>query len=111
MVIYIAPPCLYDSADEISTDVTVALEQNGDECIITYTPNAEWMNAPERIWPVVIDPDTLNIPVNDQIDNYVYNGQSGTLSNADTVMYAGCRYVNNAYREHWAYWRVSSMPA
>ena len=49
-------PYLYDAAEEYSTALTMTLAGDGT---LTLTADAEWINAPERVLPVVIDP-TLN---------------------------------------------------
>ncbi|GAA2418578.1 hypothetical protein GCM10010404_91470 [Nonomuraea africana] len=58
-----------------SDAVTQAVTQQGSEATITLTPDAAWLAAPERKWPVVIDP-TINLPdwANPTQDTYVDAG-------------------------------------
>ncbi|MBQ6702377.1 MAG: RICIN domain-containing protein [Clostridia bacterium] len=113
-VITIAAPYMYDSNDVLSTDVEVSLLQKGDVCIITYTPDEEWLNSSERSWPVVIDPvvsNSVNVPQIDQLDNYVYSGQPYAVDDCSPTLKVG--YEGGA--EHWTYWGVQdwipSMPS
>ncbi|MGW7483467.1 DNRLRE domain-containing protein [Nonomuraea muscovyensis] len=59
--------------------VTQELAQQGGEATITLKPDAAWLAAPERKWPVVIDP---TIKVNDWAievyDTYVTNASANT---------------------------------
>ncbi|MFI7455511.1 DNRLRE domain-containing protein [Nonomuraea sp. NPDC049714] len=59
-----------------SEAVTQALRQQGGEATITLTPDAGWLAAAERKWPVVIDP-TLRISPQTQ-DAYVDSGKKTT---------------------------------
>ncbi|MBQ9132095.1 MAG: hypothetical protein IJX62_06465, partial [Clostridia bacterium] len=49
-------PWMKDSHTGVSHDVAVEVIQKGNQAIITYTPDAEWMQAEERVYPVLIDP-------------------------------------------------------
>lgn len=111
-VFRIAPPLLYDAADEISLDVGVSLEQSGDQCVIIYTPDRAWLEAPERQWPVVIDPTVTSVSIGQtsQVDNYVYNGQSSVVDGSSTTMYVGCYTRSGTKREHRTYWRLKTLP-
>ena len=45
-VIYrIGVPYMHDSADSVLNDITVTLDQTGDTCTVTYTPNSEYVQA------------------------------------------------------------------
>lgn len=118
----ISQPYMYDGMGADSGDFTVTIMQEGNELEITYTPDAAWLNASERAWPVVIDPeltkvskDDKAISTSDQIDNYVYNGQGTTvMNNAGANLFVGYRPkggVAGAERlEHRAFWRLKKLP-
>jgi len=61
-------PYMYDAAEKYSTALTMTLAGDGT---LTLTADAEWINAEERVLPVVIDP-TLKLSKNTGIhDVYV----------------------------------------
>lgn len=111
-VVYIAPPLLYDAADEISRNVAVSMTQEGDECVLTYTPDKEWLNDEARVWPVVIDPTVSSVTIaqQNQIDNYVYAGQTSVVNDSSGDLYVGYYTRGGTLREHRAYWRLNSLP-
>ena len=111
-VVYIAPPLLYDAADEISRNVAVSMTQEGDECVLTYTPDKEWLNDEARVWPVVIDPTVSSVTIaqQNQIDNYVYEGQTAPLNDSSSDLYVGCYSRGGTLRDHRAYWQLASLP-
>lgn len=64
-----------------SRKVTQTVTQQGSEATITVTPDAAWLAAPERAWPVVVDP---TIKINDWalyssvLDTYVDKSATST---------------------------------
>jgi RHS repeat-associated protein len=61
LVALLPPPTMADSASA-SGRVRYRLEQGGTEAWrLIVEADGEWLSAPERVWPVTIDP-TLNIP-------------------------------------------------
>ncbi|GAA2401209.1 hypothetical protein GCM10010404_68750 [Nonomuraea africana] len=59
-----------------SDAVTQTVTQQGSEATITITPDASWLAAPERKWPVVIDPTFQVTPENN--DAYVDSAKKTT---------------------------------
>lgn len=108
-IITIEPPCMYDAGGDISSALTVAAEQNADECVITYIPDKEWMDDEARVWPIVIDPSvtTKGVSQINQIDTYVSSGTNGVSVENGNLLYMG--WVPT---EHQAFWRIdqSNMP-
>jgi len=49
---------MYDAEGKASADIAVSMVQTEKTVEITYTPNAEWLNAEDRVYPVTIDPET-----------------------------------------------------
>jgi hypothetical protein len=72
-IFFIEAPYMYDSNNEESIDIEMSLVSNGDEYVMTLVANADWINDPERVFPVVIDPtiQLLNSNINDV---FVING-------------------------------------
>ncbi|MBE6697647.1 MAG: hypothetical protein E7581_03900 [Ruminococcaceae bacterium] len=56
MVYHVSIPYLVDSACAVSYAVDVTLTVQGESCIITYTPDAAWMQDPARVYPIMLDP-------------------------------------------------------
>lgn len=73
----IGAPWMYDAADEFSIDIEVSLVQDGDFVTVVYTPNSTWLNAKERVYPVVIDPSVKSRNyTSNYVDAYVYTGST-----------------------------------
>lgn len=71
----IGAPWMYDAADEFSIDIEVSLVQDGDSVTVVYTPDSTWLNAKERVYPVVIDPSVKSRNyTSNYVDAYVYTG-------------------------------------
>lgn len=58
-----ARPYLRDSSESplkrLLVDVTVDLERMGEGYRVTYSADREWLQAPERVFPVVLDPTVV----------------------------------------------------
>ena len=100
-------PYMYDSAAELSEDIDVKLtEKENGHYIVTITPDAEWLNDPERVYPVTIDPDVSASRVRQNIiDNYVWEGHGNQDENLDR-MYIG----NKSGKRARAYFKYKTMP-
>ncbi len=56
-VFTIPAPVMTDDNNDISYDIEVTVENSEAETItLSYTPSKEWLNASDRVYPVVIDP-------------------------------------------------------
>ena len=56
---FIPAPFMMDSDGESSGKVHVAVEEIDTYAYrFTYTPDQEWLQSPERVWPVILDPVT-----------------------------------------------------
>ena len=80
-------PYMYDSASELSEDIAVELTELGNgQYAITLTPDASWLNSPDRVYPVVIDPDvSVSRARTNIIDNTVMEGQGNQNRNLDRL--------------------------
>jgi RHS repeat-associated protein len=55
-VFSIAAPLMRDAADKTSMALALELEGSRDSVTLTILADAAWLDAPERAWPVIIDP-------------------------------------------------------
>lgn len=55
-IFYIEAPYMYDANEVESTAVEMSLVEKDGIYVMTLQADAEWMNASERVFPVVIDP-------------------------------------------------------
>ena len=80
-------PYMYDSASELSEDIEVELTALGNgQYAITLTPDTDWLNSPDRVYPVVIDPDvSVSRARTNIIDNTVMEGQGNQNRNLDRL--------------------------
>ena len=115
-IFIITAPYMYDAEGALSSVFDVNLQQEDDKYIITYTPDEKWLDAPERKWPVVIDPtvNSKNIANANQIDNFVFETQNGALSASTTwlaVGHGGNPQNSNTNKESRSYWRLGELPS
>ena len=56
-VFCLSAPYMKDGEGRRSEKIALSLEEGKNkECLVTLTPDREWMEAPERVYPVVVDP-------------------------------------------------------
>lgn len=113
VIFTIATPYMFDAAGAESFDISVEVEQNEENCTITFTPDAAWLNASERVYPITIDPQNNQDDGANYDDTYVHesdniSGSNGTCTvcgvehNKDVRMYAGIRNG----RVHRAFFKI-----
>jgi len=78
-------PWMKDSAYGFSKDIDVAVTQTGNTATVTYTPSAEWLNSPDRVYPVLIDP---TVTTRDYTSNYLDTYVDSTYSTTNCLEYA-----------------------
>lgn len=85
----LAPPFLEDAAGVTSTDITVNLAPQGpDRYLLTYSLDSAWLSAPERVYPVVLDPTTQTLATGSSM--YLQQGAPTTATcNAQQNVYIG----------------------
>ena len=90
-VFCIPAPYMFDASGEISDAVTYSLEKsNGQKYILKITADKDWMDSPERNFPVTIDPtvmvpDNTNATVITSVNDYIiteYNPASELANDA-----------------------------
>jgi RHS repeat-associated protein len=88
-------PVMYDSSPDqpqFSSDVHYALEdKSAGEWSLTVQADRQWLDQPERSWPVTIDPTTKVITPN---QNCFYIG----TNTGDAFTYCETSYVNLGYQ-------------
>ncbi|WP_282156222.1 polymorphic toxin type 8 domain-containing protein [Cytobacillus gottheilii] len=79
-----------------SDQIEMIAEQSGDKLTITLQPNMDWLHAPERVYPVVIDP-TLKVyqPKKDLDDATIRSALPDTTGGADLELGAGYHSNSN----------------
>ena len=89
MVYHVGAPYMYDAAYSIC-DVEVTLVTKGDICIITYTPDSEWMSSPYREYPIVLDPSVSTSEYTTNVyDTYVGPNVNTSQKDAAYLYYHG----------------------
>ena len=64
-------PLMFDAKEEYSYDIDVKLKQKKGVYELSYTPDKDWLNDQERVYPVTLDP---SIVVNSGVeDSYTYS--------------------------------------
>jgi len=55
-VFWVEAPYMADSREGYSRDITVVLTPTATGCTYTLQPSREWLESPDRVYPVIIDP-------------------------------------------------------
>ena len=109
----ISPPYMYDARFKLSSDFEVAVQQDGDELVITYTPDTVWLDDAERAWPVVIDPTVTTLDVDSGYqDNYVNSQHTPNYTPPAnrTYLEAGWDGMSCESRSFWKHGSSPSVP-
>lgn len=69
----IPPGYMIDANEESSDEVTILLEEKGNNLILTLIPDESWIQAEERVYPIVIDPTIRNKNLSIGHDAFVTN--------------------------------------
>ncbi len=56
MIYHVSIPYMVDAAYEATQNIEVSLLHKGSQCVISYTPDREWLNDEARVYPVLLDP-------------------------------------------------------
>ncbi len=69
----VAAPCMTDADGESSESVSLILsEANGTRLVLDLSGDREWLSAPERVYPVTLDPYIYTVTDEDSIaDTYI----------------------------------------
>ncbi len=100
-------PYMYDSAGNGSHSFRITLKQTDDICTVVMTPDKEWLNSADRVYPVVIDPTvTNNKAVSNYSDTYIHSGDTAGEHANETKMYFG--KLNGV--QHYSLIRFGALP-
>lgn len=97
---------MFDSMDFHCADVAVSLTPTSTGSIYTLTPNSEWLNSPERVYPVTLDPTvTTSTSAADIEDNCVHQANPAMNYITADRMYVGSEIQNSSAYESRIYIR------
>ena len=106
----IPAPYMIDANDETSYDAAYTLEASGSDWLLTVTADAQWMNAAERAYPVLLDPTVTETA--DSADDisaaYVRSGYPDSPDTTDTGLYVGNN--NNVNQKTRSYFHINNLP-
>ncbi len=96
-IFYLDAPYMYDSNDIINRNVYYHLEKLGQEYVLKLVVDQDWLNNPNIIYPVVIDPTiTGSKDENSVYDTYIYPGDTGVDRNNLPYLKVGVEKINGA---------------
>ncbi len=90
MQYHISIPYMIDAAYAVLNDIQVTLSVQGEQCIITYTPDSEWMNSSDRVYPIMLDPSVTT-------KEYRSNVQDTYFKEGDTTDHSDEQYLDISY--------------
>lgn len=77
----IRAPFMYDGKLQFTDKINLQLKKNKDKYELTVTPDKEWLEAEERVFPVTIDPTIqTSLYVQSINDTYIYKGDTNNTS-------------------------------
>lgn len=108
-VFYIASPFMSDYGDGYSNDIAVVLTPTQNGCEYKLIPNRDWLESPERVYPVVIDPSVQTTQNTNYIhDNGVQQSNPSTVYTALDRIYVGSGPNSTAGR---MYFKLTKWPS
>jgi len=107
-VFVIAAPCMYDSGEGYTDAVAVAITATKYGCTYTLTPDADWLNSPDRVYPVTLDPSvyTSTAPSN-ILDTYADRSNPNSQYGSTYDMYVGSKYIQSG--SSWTYYELRTF--
>ena len=112
-VFTIQTPYMYDSADECSYDIEIIIEQTGNIASVTYTPDSNWINSGERVYPITIDPSVQAVSSLNRSsisDTYVHEGNGSCCSGINPSTHDRLYIGRKGNRIHRAYFKINTLP-
>lgn len=102
-VYYIPAPIMWDADYVTSNQVTMTLSGETGEYTLTITADAEWMNAPDRAYPVTIDPPIYAATGSNVTDLSIFSNSPTDTGASMTTLNVGATWRS--------YWKLNSLPA
>ena len=109
-IIYTIPaPYMIDANKEYSTNASYSLSGSDGTFILTVTADEEWINAPERVFPVLLDPTIEEVANEDSLAScFVRSGYPNSQDESDPGLYAG--FYNNNNQMTRSYFHMNRLP-
>lgn len=105
-------PYMYDQSGTVSEAVTYELTGGEGEYTLTLCADAEWIEADEREFPVIVDPDIIIRQEGDSAGGVIstgyYKSTSGTVVSNPALMYLGYGSGDGYYK---GYAKINTLPA
>lgn len=88
-------PFMFDSNNIINKNIDYSLIENESQYKIILNLDKQWLNAPERRYPIYIDPTITNTGQSDALqDTYIYPNDTNVDRNSHASLKAGVEKVN-----------------
>ncbi len=111
VIFTLCKPYMYDAAGEVLYDIAIDINGVKNGYSISYTPNHEWMNDPQRVYPIVLDPTVISSSYqSNYIDTYVHEGDSAGDHTTETKLYFGLKN-SQIHRSYLKILQLPSIPA
>ncbi len=109
-IIYTIPaPYMIDANKEYSTNASYSLSGSDNIFTLTVTADADWLNAADRAFPVLLDPTfEEDTDENDIAACFVRSGLPNSQDANDSNLYAG--YYDNNNQMTRSYFHVNNLP-
>lgn len=97
IVFYMPAPFMFNSGDGYSEAIVVELTKADGFYILTYLPDCAWLESPDRVWPVTVDPTVKTKTSVSYIDDRTVKNTGGTCSLTEPYLYVGLRNGQTHY--------------
>ncbi len=107
-VYYLPAPVVYDAAGAYSYDAVSYTLSEGKDNKLTLTLEADpaWVNAPERVFPVTVDP-TINGAYSEFSDTYISEKPPKSVHGVADTLRTG---ITSSGGTHIIYWKQNQLP-
>lgn len=112
----IPAPYMFDALDNMNFDIAVELEPTPTGALYRLIPDGDWLQDPERQYPVTIDPavkynDTTSTSASDIIDNGVMESDPTTVYYTTNRFYVGSHVSGGKAYAAWTYIQLPRISA
>ncbi|MCI8589092.1 MAG: hypothetical protein HFE77_00010 [Clostridiales bacterium] len=112
VIFSIPAPCMYDRKGVYSEAVTFEIAGEQGQYTLTLKPDAAWMNADDREYPVTIDPDLVIRQEGDGDGNVIstgcYTSWTKKLTQNPALLYLGYSATDGYYR---SFAKINELPS
>ena len=103
LVVFDSSRAAGDGAPAFCADATTTVTLSAGKAQITYTLDREWLTAPERVFPVRVDPTFTA-----SFDTYVSSAQADTSFGTDTYLHVG-HTPSYGYQRSYMFFDTTSL--